>query len=319
WTKIKKDISEYDYLTLAVKAKSSKLNPGNFKLELTSATQTHKATVSNITTSFEEKPLYLNQFDPPNPNQIQELTFVFEKNVQERLIGAIFVDEIELRKTGSKESEKSKPDKPINNLLNGVKQDEYNCTFFENNFKLESILTGDISLLESVRLEYEKQNNWYVIERIYATNNSSLSWNVQKTDLPQEGIVSIRIIAQNYNSIDSDGFYLKVTSDSKYVSVSQIDLTHIKTMKLFQNYPNPFNSETKINFQLNKRSWINLEIYDSLGREIRTLLNSWKTAGYYNISWDGRDNSGEKVASGIYLYKLTTDNYSGIKKMILLQ
>ena len=320
WTSISRNISEYDYLTLAVKAKSSSLNPGNFKLELKkSETEAYKAQVSNITTTFEEKIIYFDQFDPPNPDQVQELTFVFEKNVQEKLIGSIYVDDIELRKTGSKETEKLKPDKPINNFLNNIKQDEFNCKYFENNITLESILTGDISLIESVRLEYEQQNVWYVYERIYTNNSSSFSWNIQKTDLPQIGIVDIRIIAQNYNCIDSDGFYLKVTSDTIYRAVSQLDLTHIKTIQLFQNYPNPFNSETTLNFQLTKQSWVNLNIYDTLGREIRTLLNALKSKGYHNIFWDGKDNSGKKVASGLYLYKLTTDNYSDIKKMILLQ
>lgn len=317
WTKISKNISEYDYFTLAVKAKSSSLNPGNFDVELKSAIQTYRATVDNITTSFQEKPIYFNKFSPINPQQIQEMAFVFVRNVQQKLIGTIYIDDIELRKIGSKESELLKPNKPAYILFNNQQLNEFDCINFENSFNLATIYTTDASLLESIRLEYENQNQWYVRERKYINNNSSVSWLINASDLPEKNIINLRIIAQNTNGLDSDYFNFKVSPNNNCAVKS--DIYQVENMKLSQNYPNPFNSETLINFQLNKQSKVRLDIYDTLGRKIRTLLNNHEKTGNYSVSWDSKNDSGEKVAAGIYIYKLVTDSFSDMKKMMLIQ
>jgi hypothetical protein len=83
---------------------------------------------------------------------------------------------------------------------------------------------------------------------------------------------------------------------------------------LLQNYPNPFNPVTKIKFQLPKRSFVNLIVYDIMGREVETLVNSEKSAGYYELEFNG-----EKYSSGIYIYKITAGNYVESKKMVLIK
>jgi hypothetical protein len=89
--------------------------------------------------------------------------------------------------------------------------------------------------------------------------------------------------------------------------------------ELFQNYPNPFNSNTIIFYQVKDAAPVNLEVYDILGNKIRSLVNENKLAGYYSESWDGKDNSGHQVPSGIYFYTLKTKNYNRTKKLVLLK
>jgi len=85
---------------------------------------------------------------------------------------------------------------------------------------------------------------------------------------------------------------------------------------LDQNYPNPFNPETTIEYQLPEAGKVMLKIYNVIGQEIRTLVNEDKEAGYHKIRWDGMDNKGVKVSSGIYIYQLQVGNFLRIKKML---
>lgn len=88
---------------------------------------------------------------------------------------------------------------------------------------------------------------------------------------------------------------------------------------LFQNYPNPFNPATQIQYELSKRSNVELIIYNQLGQEIKRLVDQSQPIGNYLIQWDGTDNNRKPVSSGIYFYQLKADGYSQTKKMLLLQ
>ena len=89
--------------------------------------------------------------------------------------------------------------------------------------------------------------------------------------------------------------------------------------KLYKNYPNPFNPTTIIKYDLAKNTTVTLEIYDFLGRKVRTLLNKKQSAGSYEVSWDGKNDQGIKVASGIYFYTLRAGKYVKTNRMILLK
>lgn len=88
----------------------------------------------------------------------------------------------------------------------------------------------------------------------------------------------------------------------------------VSNYKLEQNYPNPFNPSTTINFQIPSASKVSLKVYDVLGREVETLVNENKQAGKYSINFNA-----DKLASGVYLYKLQAGNYIDSKKMILIK
>jgi hypothetical protein len=89
---------------------------------------------------------------------------------------------------------------------------------------------------------------------------------------------------------------------------------------LRQNYPNPFNPETTISFDLAEAAIVTLSVYDATGQTIRTLVpGETYQAGRYTSAWDGRDNAGVKVASGVYLYQLQTGEQTALRRMTLVQ
>ena len=88
---------------------------------------------------------------------------------------------------------------------------------------------------------------------------------------------------------------------------------------LAQNYPNPFNPSTEISFTLNEAADVNLSIFNMLGQKVRTLTTGSKPAGVYSLEWDGRDEMGQSVSTGIYLYTLTNGSTSITKKMALMK
>jgi len=89
--------------------------------------------------------------------------------------------------------------------------------------------------------------------------------------------------------------------------------------ELQQNHPNPFNPETTIRYTLPSSGRVVLKIYNMLGEEIRTLVNEDQSAGYKSVVWDGKNNLGHKVSSGIYVYRLQSDIKHQSKKMLLLK
>lgn len=88
---------------------------------------------------------------------------------------------------------------------------------------------------------------------------------------------------------------------------------------LYQNYPNPFNAGTVISFALPEASRVALSIYNTVGQRVATLVDQTLPAGDHNVHWDGRDDSGNEVASGVYFYRLDTDNKTVSKRMVLLK
>jgi len=104
--------------------------------------------------------------------------------------------------------------------------------------------------------------------------------------------------------------------EHRHLPLNQIPAAY----ELSQNFPNPFNPATAMRLGLPAAGNVTLKIYDTLGREIRTLLrNAAKSPGFHIAVWDGKDESGVAVASGVYFYRLTVDGFSQIRKMILVQ
>jgi hypothetical protein len=99
------------------------------------------------------------------------------------------------------------------------------------------------------------------------------------------------------------------------------DFDNIPTeFNLGQNYPNPFNPSTLISFSLPKEAPVTFEVYNMLGVKIRTLMaGETKSAGVYSVSWDGRDNAGVSMPSGVYLYRVSAGSFLASKKMTLLK
>jgi hypothetical protein len=88
---------------------------------------------------------------------------------------------------------------------------------------------------------------------------------------------------------------------------------------LSQNYPNPFNPTTTIDYSLPKNGSVELVIYNTSGQKVRSLVTGAQNAGFYKIVWDGRNDYGESVASGVYIYKLVSGSFNKTAKMNLIK
>lgn len=92
-----------------------------------------------------------------------------------------------------------------------------------------------------------------------------------------------------------------------------------KNFQMAQNYPNPFNPATTISYTLAKSGRVKLEVFNLLGEKVKTLVFAEQRAGLHQENWDGKDQSGRSVSSGLYLYRLRLENFSQTKKMMLVR
>ena len=139
-------------------------------------------------------------------------------------------------------------------------------------------------------------------------------------------VIEVRVIGPDRN-VESRTFSYKVTPEGIADAVLSIRLDSIgqpMLTQLLQNFPNPFNPETWIPYQLETSADVTLQIYDTSGDLVRTLDLGFKGRGFYMTRataayWDGRNNLGEQVASGIYFYSLHTPDFSATRKMLILK
>ncbi len=112
-------------------------------------------------------------------------------------------------------------------------------------------------------------------------------------------------------------------SNTVSVIIESLDLDEDSAMhldyKIHQNYPNPFNPTTEIKYDLPEDALVSINIYDLMGRSIKSLVNSQQTAGYRSIQWNATNNLGEPVSAGMYLYTIQAGDFRQTKKMVLLK
>ncbi len=104
-----------------------------------------------------------------------------------------------------------------------------------------------------------------------------------------------------------------------YVQIDQGDTKQFRDYSLSQNYPNPFNPITNIRYKLPRNEYVTIYIYNLLGQKIKTLKNNYEEAGNQVITWNGKNDNGEKVPAGVYIYSIYASNYNQSHKMILLK
>jgi hypothetical protein len=105
-----------------------------------------------------------------------------------------------------------------------------------------------------------------------------------------------------------------------WTSVEEIESGEIpESFSLFQNYPNPFNPRTRIEFSIPEESYVTIEIFNIKGEMVKTLVQQRLSAGNRVITWDGEDDSGNRVSSGIYFYRLICGGFVSTKKMMLIK
>ena len=100
--------------------------------------------------------------------------------------------------------------------------------------------------------------------------------------------------------------------------VAEDSMVRPASFQLLPNYPNPFNAQTTIKYALPEVSHVRLKVYNILGQEVRVLVDGVREAGIQTVGWDGRDNGGREVSSGVYLYRLEVDGKHTASRQMLL-
>jgi hypothetical protein len=116
------------------------------------------------------------------------------------------------------------------------------------------------------------------------------------------------------------GFWNPWVVEASPVEWEEVDLTQRPTdFGLRQNFPNPFNPTTIIQYALPKTSQVKVEVYNILGQKLRTLVDETQEPGYKTINWDGKDDDGGEVSSGVYFCRIQAGDFVKSRKMTLLK
>ncbi|MDP4197614.1 MAG: GxGYxYP family putative glycoside hydrolase [Bacteroidota bacterium] len=126
------------------------------------------------------------------------------------------------------------------------------------------------------------------------------------------------------DGMKSDGYgaslyNISIREPKETTAVEKIEKKIPNEFHLEQNFPNPFNPVTMIRYNLNESSNVKLDVFDLLGRHVRSLVNAELQKGNYSVRWDGLDDMGQKVQSGIYFYRLSAGQMTETRKMVLLK
>jgi photosystem II stability/assembly factor-like uncharacterized protein len=155
--------------------------------------------------------------------------------------------------------------------------------------------------------------SWGVIKGVFRSTDDGVSWQHINSGLNHSGTQKLAIDSSGYVYLVAGAPQMLYRSTQSTTSVEVEDVA-VNNFSLKQNYPNPFNPVTTIKYELAKKSFVTLTIFDVLGTEIKILVNEEKPAGTYEINWYA-----EQLPSGIYFYRLQAGSFVETKKMILLR
>lgn len=146
---------------------------------------------------------------------------------------------------------------------------------------------------------------------------SALTWDsVLPLDIVPNSSLELNLVMTKHEPPDVRiGYTVELQRRPTNVESNQLPSSY----NLHQNYPNPFNPRTTIRYSLPEKKLVRIKIYDILGREVRVLVNETKSAGEHQAIWDGRDNIGKVIASGVYFYRIETDAFRKTSKMLFIQ
>ncbi len=156
---------------------------------------------------------------------------------------------------------------------------------------------------------------------LFRSNDYGTSW-ADQGQAANPGITGFSVV--NANCVWACGFdylVLRTNTGGGATSVQEFknQSSSPSSFNLEQNYPNPFNPTTSIKYRVDNAQRIRLVIYDEVGREIRVLLDENQTEGWHLANWNGRNNSGEVVSTGVYFYRIEGSTETETKRMIMLK
>lgn len=185
-----------------------------------------------------------------------------------------------------------------------------NCSTDSIVTELSDLVTTDnstVTLIEYVDCD----NNTEVL--FYRVNNGGHAWPGTGPNILGNTNRDINASSEIWN------FFKRNPHPDVTVGVASDSDSRPRTFQLHQNYPNPFNPTTLINYSFSSASHVELKIYNQLGQEIQTLVDANQSIGHHRVEWDGRDRNGNRMPSGLYLYRLKTGSFVETRKMILLR
>ena len=153
---------------------------------------------------------------------------------------------------------------------------------------------------------------------VFISTNNGASWTAVNSGLTNTDVRSLTVSDANLFAGTYCGGVWRCPM-SELVALDEASAQKPGSFDLLQNFPNPFNPTTTIKFDLPNSSNVTLKIYNLLGQEERTLVSGNKQAGYHTVIWDGKNNQGAAVSSGVYLYRLQTGEYSKTMKLMMLK
>ena len=200
----------------------------------------------------------------------------------------------------------------LNNINSFIWTTAYDTDGQELNYLFEMCNVSDNVCFDTTMTERIYQpTNLALIDYFGLTNGDNyMSWKVEVTD----GVDTLAAGGLSPSGADSLRYFTFSTSQLG------IDLADIpNSYDLSQNYPNPFNPSTKISYQLGRGEFVKLSIFDLNGNLIKNILDNKVNAGRGHVYWDGKNELGQNVSGGIYLYTIETPSFLKTKKMILLK
>jgi glycosidase len=199
----------------------------------------------------------------------------------------------------------------------------------KQNYPVFSTDSFDLSVsgaIKKIKLYHDSMN-------VYIIGNFGVTANGQVLDFPNTGTwydyfsgdsLSYTSSAP-FQNLEPGEFHIYTTEklptpEGDIISgLGKLDDTLPSEFFLGQNYPNPFNPTTSIQFSISKSSLVNLSIYNILGEKVRTLVSKEMNPGSFEVAWDGKNDFNQSLSSGVYIYKISADNFVQSKKMILIK
>jgi len=189
----------------------------------------------------------------------------------------------------------------------------------ENGIILNWITESEIENLGFIlERKYKDDENWQLISE--HTMDDALKGQGNSSSKSDYSFFDGRVeIGNIYEYRLADVSYSGVITYSDVIQIHFEDDFLPKEFTLKNAYPNPFNPVTTIRYGLPKDSEVKITIFDISGRKIKTIIDSKQQAGWYDMQWNGINDQNVQVSSGMYLYKMTADNYTQTKKILLIR
>jgi len=170
-----------------------------------------------------------------------------------------------------------------------------------------------------VNLSWTPPNGVYIPNFIsYAVYRDGVA--IANIDITNPSFTDIAVSADNH-SYYVTAIYTTGESDASNVvqTTSDIDIVSMAVTSLTGNYPNPFNPTTTISYEMARKGYVTIVVYNSKGQRVAGLVDGVKGVGVHNVVWNGQDESGRAVSSGVYFYRMTTGDFVSVKKMVMVK